>query len=343
MATPSIANTLLCLFSKDECLVFDDCKMDFVGIYQINDIWPGLYKGKDFSSEENLDAAYFCPEYKQLAFFQKDQCAIQNYETKAWTYGPISKFFTVPTGYEKFYQGVTAASTGVREENICLYRDHQYIYGPIGDPTTGNKVALQASNPDTLESNGWTALKSDQVVVASTLMCRTTGQSAGDPTQPVRTLFYLDTDGNYYFTFDNTNSPLPIIHGSFLLTKLWPEFDGKKYPINAATRIDPSLLNNVSPKPKPLQPGPVLPHNSLCDELPNIMKSVCSLTVLMHKVIDACYPQSAWPTEPYPDGCSTPGNGCGCKGKGNQGGSNQGCGCKGHHHHHHGCGCNGKS
>lgn len=337
MASPSIANTFLCLFSKDKCIIIDDCNKKFVGVYSIANIWKDL--PNIFSMKENVDAAYFCPEYKQLAFFQKDQFAVQNYETDTWKYGPISKFFSVPAGSEDFYNGVTAASTGVREQNICLYREHQFICGPISDVTTGNKLTL--SGLDTLENNGWTGLKADQVVVASTLMCRTTGQYAGNPSDPVRTLFYLDTDGNYYFTFDNTHSPLPIIHGSFPLTDLWSGFDSKEFPISAATRVDPSLIKNVSPNP--LQPGPVLPHNSLCDELPNIMKSVCSLTVLMHKVIDACYPQSAWPTEPYPDGCSTPGNGCGCKGKGNQGSGNQGCGCKGHHHghHHHGCGCKG--
>jgi hypothetical protein len=47
---------------------------------------------------------------------------------------------------------------------------------------------------------------------------------------------------------------------------------------------------------------------SLCDQLPCLLKAICSMTTLLHKVVDACYPPSSWPTEPYPDGC---GNGCG--------------------------------
>jgi hypothetical protein len=58
---------------------------------------------------------------------------------------------------------------------------------------------------------------------------------------------------------------------------------------------------------------------TLCDQLPGIVKTLCSMTTLLHKVVDACYPPSSWPTSPYPDGCGDSGKkggkgGCGCGG-----------------------------
>ncbi|ARP85020.1 hypothetical protein [Bordetella genomosp. 9] len=316
MATPSIANTLLCLFSKDKCILLDDCGRKVQEVVPIVQIWPQL---SSYNMGSDLDAAYFCPEFTQVAFFKGDKCAIHNYQTGKWNYGAISDFYTVAAGQEKFYKDLTAASTGVREQNIAFYKDHEFIFGPIGDPTAG-KVPL-TNGPGTLETNGWTHLLPDQQVVASTLMCRTTGSDAGDPTSPLRSIIFKDTDGSYKFTLDNTNNPSPAIPGSFSLKELWPEYDDNQYPITAATRVDTSLLQHVIHDHG--GPGPVWggQPNSLCDELPNVMKSICSLTVLMHKVVDACYPPSAWPTQPYPDGCSTSNHkhkhkDCGCGGQG---------------------------
>ena len=316
MPTPSIENTLLCLFSNDKCILIDDCNKKLVNVVPIASIWPKL---STYGMDSNLDAAYFCPEYTQVAFFKGKKCAIYNYNTKQWSQKAIRDFFNVPAGADEFYNGITAASTGVREENIALYIKHQFINGPIADPTV--KPVVLSDGPTTLESNGWQSLKADQEVVASTLVCRISGSDAGDPKNPLRALFYKDTDGTYNVTFDDKHNPAPPLPGSFHLTQLWPDYDDNKYPINAATRVDPSILGNVIPIPGP---GPVVP-NTLCDELPNIMKSVCSLTVLMHKMIDACYPPSLWPTQPYPDGCSTSGQKhrhCGCKG------GNKDCECK---------------
>ncbi|ARP87467.1 hypothetical protein CAL13_15585 [Bordetella genomosp. 9] len=93
---------------------------------------------------------------------------------------------------------------------------------------------------------------------------------------------------------------------------------GTRYPLSYGTGPTvwwKPVLVTSSPAPSP---SPDNGSNSLCDELPNIMKSICSLTVLMHKVVDACYPPSSWPTQPYPDGCSAHGHkhkGCGCNGQ----------------------------
>jgi hypothetical protein len=85
----------------------------------------------------------------------------------------------------------------------------------------------------------------------------------------------------------------------------------------------------------PHGPGPVVnpPSNgttTLCDELPGVLKTICSVTTLLHKVVDACYPPSQWPASAYPDGCGDLGK-RGGKGK-------SGCGCGGHggaHSHAH--------
>jgi hypothetical protein len=310
MPTPSLENTLLCLFSGDTCLLIDDCAHKVQQVSKITDIWPQL---GDYSMDSDLDAAYFCPEFDQVAFFKAEKCAIYNYKTDKWVQKTIKDFFVVPAGQEKYYSGITAASTGVREQNIAFYQNHEYINGPIGDPTAA-PVSL-SQGPSKVEDNGWTNLTPQQTIVASTLMCRTTGANAGDPNSPVRSMIFKDTDGTYKFTFDDTNNPPPAITGSFPLKELWPEYDDNKYPINAATRVDISMLNQTQNPPCPCDSS-----NSLCDELANIMKSVCSLTLLMHKVVDACYPPSSWPTQPYPDGCSTNGH------------KHHGCGGKGHHH-----------
>lgn len=89
-------------------------------------------------------------------------------------------------------------------------------------------------------------------------------------------------------------------------------------------------------------PGPVIPprhphhgqdphhghqggdgSGSLCDQLPCILKTICSMTTLLHKVVDSCYPPSQWPDSPYPDGC---GDGCGGKANGKV---KRDCGCAG--------------
>jgi hypothetical protein len=76
----------------------------------------------------------------------------------------------------------------------------------------------------------------------------------------------------------------------------------------------PSPAPTPSPAPAPSpgpSPSPSSSPNPLCGDLPTIMQSICSLIVLMNKVVDACYPQSSWPTTSYPTGC----NDCGCKDK----------------------------
>jgi hypothetical protein len=63
------------------------------------------------------------------------------------------------------------------------------------------------------------------------------------------------------------------------------------------------------------QPGGGNNGNALCNQLPSILKSICSMVSVLNKVVDACYPPSSWPTSSYPDGCGNVGD-CGCGGKG---------------------------
>ncbi|WP_147297867.1 hypothetical protein [Trinickia dinghuensis] len=328
---PAPDGTLLCLFSNEKLLLIDDFYRELKGIYKITDVWPNLATyntAPSVNMGNNLDAAYYCPEYTQIAFFKADQCAIYNYGSNKWLQGKISDHFSAPTSTgETFYSNLTAASTGVNHVNYAFYSGRNFINGPIAnqDPFQVTKVNL-SQGPSDIVSNGWN-LSSNQDLVASTLVAELTAYGAQGDGKLERCLIVHDTsDGHYKFTFEQNGVPgFTPVKGVMRLTELWPQYSDNEFPIQAATRVDASIVANAKPLPVPVPtpypyqgPGPVLTPNPLCDELGNIMKSVCSLTLLMHKAIDACYPPSSWPTQPYPDGCSSSGHKrhpCGCKGQ----------------------------
>ncbi len=319
---PAPDGSLLCLFSNDKCILIDDFTPALQGIYKITDIWPQL---APYNMGDTLDAAYYCPEFTEVAFFKKDQCAVYNYTSKKWIQGAISTYFKAPASAGTAYNSnLTAASTGVNDVYYAFYSGNNYINGPIAgqDPFV---APVQLNNATgTITGDGW-KLTATQKLVASTLVAELTAYGPQGDGKLERCLFVQDSsDGQYYFTFDQEGvtgfTPVP---GVKPLSQLWSGYSDSEYPIQAATRVSASFVANVSPLPStPQGPGPVLNPNGnpLCDELGNIMKSVCSLTLLMHKAIDACYPQSSWPTQPYPDGCSSKHHRCGCQGQ--SGGSN---------------------
>ena len=329
---PAPDGTLLCLFSNDKCLIIDDFAPKLQNVYAIKELWPTL---STYSMDSQLDAAYYCPEHTSVAFFKHDECAVFNYSSKKWIQGKIKDYFNasasnLPAGdSDAFYSDLTAASTGVAHEYYALYKGTKFVNGKIAgqDPFTG-KIQLNNEYGDIVK-DGW-QLTNTQTLVASTLVAELSTYGPSGDQKLERALIVHDTkDGKYKFTFDQRNVPgFTGVTGAMHLKTLYSEYDDNAYPIQAATRADPVSYENPKPTPLPaptpipiphpipLPPGPVLP-NPLCAELGNIMKTICSLTVLMHKAIDACYPQSSWPTQPYPDGCSSSGTKrpCGCHGQ----------------------------
>lgn len=333
---PAPDGTLLCLFSNDKCLIIDDFKPKLQNVYAINDVWPTL---SSYNMDTQLDAAFYCPEHTSVAFFKHDECAVYNYNTKKWIQGKIKDYFNASAsnlpagGADAFYSDLTAASTGVAHEYYALYKGTKFVNGKIAgqDPFVG-KVQLNNEYGDILQ-DGW-QLAPTQTLVASTLIAELRTYGAPGDQKLERALIVHDTsDGKYKFTFDQESVPgFKPVTGVMPLTTLWSEYDDNVYPIQAATRVDTMSFEKPNPTPSPIPsptpiphpnpipipgPGPVVLPNPLCAELGNIMKTVCSLTVLMHKAIDACYPQSSWPTQPYPDGCSSSGTKrpCGCHGQ----------------------------
>lgn len=311
---PASDGFYLCLFSNDKVIVIDDSIPALKNIYSIATVWPNL---ATYNMADNLDAVYVCETYKELAFFKGGNCAIYNYGMTgggAWKNGPITNFFTPsdPT----YSSNLTAASTGEIEEYYTFYKGTKWINGAIANQDPFNKVVLlnNSSGDITTDAQRWN-ITSSQQLVASTRVCEL--NSFGQPGNPgngtlQRAMFVFDSsDGHYKFTFDQSGTGT-YIPGDIPLSALWSGYSDSAYPIQAAFRADPRWFASV----QPIQggPGPVI-SNPICCELGNIMKSVCSLTLLMHKAIDACYPQNMWPTQPYPDGCANSSGDCGCGGQ----------------------------
>jgi len=293
-------NTVLCVFSGNKCILIDDCNQKILDRRPIKSIWPDL---SNWSMDSDLDAVCRDWDTGQFVFFKKENCAVYNYREKKWSHGKITDYFTLPN---YFSSNLVAAAEGPGPYGVAeifLYKDQSYVNGATTDLTKSKAIL---SGPNTIQSALWTQITSNQKVIGNALICWPKGQSGGIG-QLENGILLKDDDGKYQCTFFETDTFIA-------LDKLWPGYND--YPVNAVTRVDASLVGNGNTTNPIPGPGPVIGPNSLCDDLPTIMKSVCSLTVLMHKVVDACYPQSSWPTQPYPDGCGSGHKGdCGCKDK----------------------------
>lgn len=315
--------TVLCVFSGSNCIIVDDFNQKVQTTIPIKTIWPELAA---WDMDSSLDAVCRDDQIGQFIFFKGARCAIDNFKTKKWAHGQFTDYFVAPglnhpnhldnPTFERF--------CGSFEQPDELYL-HQYsggvlkyLNGTPADLTIGGKIPL--GGPQGLQST-WPQMVLPYKEVGCTHIFSPTTLPGGIG-QLTPAMLVDDTASNsaYLCTFINTTSFTP-------LEKIWNGWDST-WKVDAVTRLDASMIPTIIPNPNPSHhhhhhphqgPGPVVSSNPLCNELPNIMKTVCSLTVLLHKAIDACYPQSSWPTQPYPDGCSNWGGhkhkhrGCGCK------------------------------
>ena len=301
----------LIVFSQDKYVLIDDYHQKILGKPRsIGLTWPELRK---WNMDKDLDATYQDEASNLLVFFKGDECAIYKIGEKSWVHGKITQYYDVPDDFASGLNGATiggAADQGV-EGNLFLLKGTNYVQGVASDPT---KTKPKLSGPTPISAAGWNPIPPHAKLVGAEDIFPPNSAANGTK-QPISTLV-LDDDDKYECWF------YPQYSGKIVtLNDLWPGYEALNMtPVNAVMRVDTSA---VGPVPSP-GPGPVIPTNPLCEDLPTIMKSICSLTLLMHKVVDACYPQSSWPTEPYPDGCSS--GGCGCKGR--SGHKHSDCGCK---------------
>jgi hypothetical protein len=337
---------MLFLFCGSNYYIIDDySKRDvYAGPTPIKDTWPQLvnYQAADANGQsrgdfsKDLDATYFETSSQRLVFFKGATCVIADYsggQTPTWQSGSISDYYDVtgaPASEASFFYDALDGATVGRASNpnvqntVFLIKQGYYAAGTSTAPGNGSKVQL--TYPSTKAASGWPVPTNDDTTVAaeyvyppnsqtweSTLFCTSNpgSQSVGD--YLVR--FYTSTSENA--------AP----------NKLWPSFNGA--PIDAAVRLDPNLCSSGTGNPGTGNPGNGNPGGGnpgntgpLCCELPLILQTICNMTALLNKVVDACYPPSSWPTSPYPSGCTggQQGGGSGCGGTGQQGGGN-GCGC----------------
>ncbi len=338
--------TLLCVFSGSDCIIVDDFDQKVQQTIPIKTIWPGL----PASMGSDLDAVCRDDLNGQFIFFKDQQCAANNFKTNRWANGSFSEFFSViSTGGAGAQIGRFCGSFEDVSQTYGL-RLHGYVGGvleylngkPLDLTTPGNQITLGGPTPIAQES-GWQQMVEPhhanilpRFVEVGCSHVFWPSQMPGGTGQLTPAMLVKDNNPGvnaggsiHNCTFINTTDFTP-------LTQMWQGWEDS-WKVDAVTRVDASVIQKIDPNPdhghhhhhhhgdgdgdgNNQGPGPVVSPNPLCNELPNIMKSVCSLTLLLHKAIDACYPQSSWPTQPYPDGCSVWG---------------------GHKHKHHGCGCQG--
>jgi hypothetical protein len=301
--------TLLCIFSGSNCIIVDDFNQQVLRQLPITAIWPGLPAGMT----SDLDAVCRDDLNSQFIFFKGQQCAANNFKANRWASGTFNEFFDMfnSTGFDRVCGSFENAN-----KKPYSFRLHGYSGGSL-EYSAGTPVDLtipkqmNLGGPTPLNQEGeWSQMDPSRLgsryteAAASHVFWPSAMGGTGQltPALLVKDSHASANDSIYNCTFINSTAFTP-------LPQMWHGWDSS-WEVDAATRVDTSMLPAVP------SPGPVGSPNTICCELSNIMKSVCSLTVLMHKAIDACYPQSQWPTQPYPDGCSPWGQS-----------KNQGCGC----------------
>jgi hypothetical protein len=340
-------STMLILFCGSDYYVIDDYnKRDlYAGPTRITDTWPelqhihvatggtGTAKGT-FGSD--LDAVYYEASSKKLVFFKGASCAIADYSSgqkPTWDHGLIADFYqfsgTAPT--TAFTADIDGAVVG-RDSNpnvahqLFLIKNGYYAAGPSTPPRKGSPVLLTYSSTKT--QAGWPVPEQDDTTVAAEYVYPP-GSQVWEST------LFATNNKNSQSVDDYTVMFYTSTQKSAAPDKLWPHFNGA--PIDAAVRLDPSLCgcgntgsgdpgsgNPGSGNPGSGDPGSGTPGSGtgqpLCCELPMILQTICSLTALLNKVVDACYPPSSWPKHPYPTGCGNDGHkGKGCKCSNGQG------------------------
>lgn len=301
--------TLLCVFSGSECIIVDDFAQKVQQTLPISAIWPDLAK---WGMDRDLDAVCRDDTIGQFIFFKQGNCAVDNFKKKQWQQGPLGNYFILPLPQDNHSSAFTGTICAAIEDGGTLTL-HAHdpsnaqvsLAGPTADLLT---QPVHLGNPQPIEKAGWPQMAphplelipAHREFACTHVFCPKSVPNGTDGLEPA-ILTQDPKTGQYQCTFEN----------NVLFTALTDMWAGWVRPpkIDAATRIDATMIPLPIPSPTPIPgPGPAPSPNPLCDEFGNIMRSICSLTVLMQKAIDACYPQSAWPTQPYPDGCSS----CGC-------------------------------
>jgi hypothetical protein len=349
MATTNDASTndstMLFLFCGSDYYVIDDynARDVYAGPIRIAQTWPELKQytatsGADGAARgtfaTDLDAVYYEATSKRLVFFKGASCVIADYSSgrkPTWESGLITDYYQVNVSGAavSFADSLDGAVVGRSSSpnvagDLFLIKKGQYAAGPSKPPLKGSPMPLTYASTKT--QAGWPVPTDDDTTVAaeyvyppgsqvweSTLFVthRRNSQSAGD----YQVMFYTSTQKNA--------AP----------DRLWPGFMGA--PIDAAVRLDPSMCRHGSGDPgsgSPDSGGPDSdnphsgnPHDGtghpLCCQLPAILQTICNMTALLNKVVDACYPPSSWPKHPYPSGCGNDGHkGCGgCSGRHTEG------------------------
>jgi hypothetical protein len=354
MATTSGASTydstMLILFCGSDYYVIDDYNKGdvYAGPTRITDTWPdlqdmqvspggtGTAKGT-FASD--LDAVYYEASSKRLVFFKGASCAIADYSSGSkptWESGLITDYyqFSGTNPPTSFTADIDGAAVG-RDSNsnvahlLFLHKDGYYAAGTSTPPRKGSPVLLTYS--DTQAQAGWPLPPQDDSTVAAEYVYPP-GSQVWEST--LFTTKNKNKNKNSQSVDDYTVMFYTSRQKNAAPNKLWPHFNGA--PIDAAVRLDPSLGgcgNTGSGDPGSGDPGSGDPGSgdpgsgapgsgtpgsgtgqSLCCELPMILQTICSMTALLNKVVDACYPPSSWPKHPYPTGCGNDGHkGKGCK------------------------------
>jgi hypothetical protein len=362
---------MLFLFCGSNYYIIDDYnKRDVIaGPTAISDTWPELVKysaaGADGTSEpfsKKLDAAYFETSSQRLVFFKGNTCVIADYsggQTSTWESGLINEYFQVgatPVAgmFDASIDGATVgrASNPNVQNTVFLVKQGQYAAGQSTAPRKGSPVKL--THQSTMTQAGWPIPTDDNTTVAAEYVYPPNSQT-WESTLFTTTNKGSQSAGDYLVRFYTSTSE------NAAPNKLWPSFNGA--PIDAAVRLDPNLCSSGTGNSGSGNPGTGNPGNGnpgtgnpgngnpgngnpgggnpgntgpLCCQLPMILQTICNMTALLNKVVDACYPPSSWPTSPYPSGCTggQQGGGSGCGGTGQQGGgtggpSGSGCGCGG--------------
>lgn len=305
--------TLLCVFSGRDCIIVDDFAQKVQQTLPIGTIWPELAA---WGMDNDLDAVCRDDTIGQFIFFKGSQCAVNNFKQKKWSHGMQGNYFILPLPQDnqspRFSGTICAAIEDAGTISLHAHdpiEAHVSLTGQTTDLLTG---AVHLSAAVGIDKAGWPQViphPLEHIPAHKEFACThifwPTSLSHGTNALAPGMLVQDPQTGRYQCTFMNSSA-------FTALTSMWQGWTDPNR-IDAATRLDLSMIPLPSPSPNPNPnpipgPGPAPSPNPLCDEFGNIMKSICSLTVLMQKAIDACYPQSSWPTQPYPDGCSS----CGC-------------------------------
>ncbi|ANN78633.1 hypothetical protein [Bordetella flabilis] len=350
MATTNNASTkdstMLFLFCGSNYYVIDDyhARDVYAGPIRITETWPELKRHTaapagdgaargTFASD--LDAVYYETTSKRLVFFKGASCVVADYslgQEPTWESGLITDYYQVAgsSATVSFADGIDGAVVG-RSSNpnvagdLFLIKKGQYAAGPSKPPQKGHPMPLTYSSTKT--QAGWPVPTDDDTTVAAEYVYPP-GSQVWESTLFLTHHEGSQSPGDYQVMFYTSTQK------DARPNELWPSFNGA--PIDAAVRLDPSMCRHGSGDPHSGGPDSGDPHSggpdsnnphsgkphdgtghSLCCQLPAILQTICNMTALLNKVVDACYPPSSWPKHPYPSGCGNDGHkGCGgCSGK----------------------------